>query len=276
MPISKAIRFSVIVCITTTVAICFAAIAKSQTVDTWQVLRGNPRCDHVIAQIRRHGVNQSVDNSIAASTVAATPFGFASVPATDLGDLQIVSVHRRVDEAEICGPRFMITVMNQSQHKVDGVDVSVVALLGAIHPHCPSATVRTCAIEPCTAVEVEVVLPNEALSMGNRNGTMIEFQSLVVVIDCHDEWIETNEANNVQAIAASAVPFVSETVKQTIQPAAELELAPNSPTPQTDTPAPLSPNDSLPTETDSVNVDALRNAMDKLNAQSTEVAVTSR
>ncbi|MGB7327538.1 MAG: hypothetical protein WBD31_21860, partial [Rubripirellula sp.] len=170
MSIFKVIRFSVVVCVTTTVAICFAAIAKCQTVDTLQVLRGNPRCDHVIEQVRRHGVNQSIDRSTASVSIATTPFGFASVPATDLGDLQIVSVHRLADEADVCGPRFKIVVMNQSQHKVDGVDVSVVALLGAIHPHCPNATVRTCAIEPCTAAEIDVTLPVEAMSMANRNG----------------------------------------------------------------------------------------------------------
>ncbi|MGB7324326.1 MAG: hypothetical protein WBD31_05605, partial [Rubripirellula sp.] len=92
----------------------------------------------------------------------------------------------------------------------------------------------------------------------------------VVVIDSHDEWIETNEANNVQAIAASAVPLISETVTQPVVPAAEHDNL----TPPARSPAPSSPRESLPTETD--NVDALRNAMDKLTAQTVDVAATSR
>ncbi|TWU59924.1 hypothetical protein Poly51_01970 [Rubripirellula tenax] len=279
-------RYTMVACVTTTIAICFAAIAQSQTIDTAQVLHGNPRCDHVIAQVMRHGVNQSIDRSAAVGNIAgSTPFGFASIPSDQIGDLQIVSVHRCGDLQNPVGPRFKIVVMNQSQHRVDGVDVSLVALLGAIQPHCPNATVRTCAIEPCTAAEVEITLPIEAISMGNNHGVVIGFQRLVVAIDSHDEWMEIDEANNIQAMAVATIPVIAPVITQVSTEVSQPEFAPSES-------APSVPASSVPASnasaqaaiqaiapavtTDTVNVDELRMAVEKLGASTAEVDGTTR
>ncbi len=267
----RLVRFTVAACVTTTIAFCFATIAHSQTIDTSHVLSGKPRCDHVISLVMRHGVNRSVDNSSTGQLAGSTPFGLASIASNEIGDLQIVSVQRCADVPELCGPRFTIVVMNQSQHRVDGVDVSVVALLGAIQPLCPNATVRTCAIEPFTAAQVEVTLPIEALSMGNHNGAVIGFQKLVVAIDSRDEWIEVNEANNVQALFASAIPVAATLVTQVSTDVSRTEVVPNESTP-------VAPSQSIGSiqspsaTTGTVDVDELRLAVEKLGANTAEVA----
>ncbi len=267
-------RFTVAACVTTTIAFCFATIAHSQTIDTSHVLIGNPRCDHVIAQVMRHGVNRSIDNSVAGALAESTVFGSASIPSNEIGDLQIVSVQRCGESPDPCGPRFAIVVMNQSQRLVDGVDVSVVALLGSIQPDCPNANVRTCEIKPWTAAQVEVTLPIEAFSMGNHNGAAIGFQKLVVAIDSRDEWMEVNEANNVQAFSASAIPVVATVVTHVRDDDSPLELAPIESSAVAVSP-PNAPMQDISATTATVDVDELRMAVKKLDANAAEVAGTS-
>ncbi|TWT53839.1 hypothetical protein Pla22_14730 [Rubripirellula amarantea] len=279
----KVLRYAVAACVTTTIAICFAAVAHSQTIDTSQVLIGSTRCDHVIAQVMRHGVNRSVDQPAMHPMVGSTPFGLASIPSGDIGDLQIVSVHRRPEIVEGCGPCFTVVVMNQSQHKVDGVDVSLVGLLGAIHPHAPNATVRTCEIAPGTAAEVEVTLPIGALAMGNNNGKIIGFQKLIVAIDSHDEWIEMNEANNVQALATSSIPMLADAVDQVGISSLPTEIvtseSASAMVTQVDVPKQIAPEATDASEASeapgSTDLDELRRAVEKLGANVTEVARTS-
>ncbi|WP_145173743.1 hypothetical protein [Rubripirellula lacrimiformis] len=209
MNVYSVCRYVAFASLATTILFCFAAVARGQEIQTWQVLHGSHRCDHVIAQVMRHGVNQSVDRSAGVGFTVATPNGFATTPTSEIGDLDIVSVHRCDTADGSVAPQFAVVVMNQSQREISDVEVSLVALLGQIHPHCPTATSFSTPIPPCTAAEVIVTLPVEALSMGNRFGSVVGFQSLVVCIDGHDEWVETNEANNILAIGVGDIPVAA-------------------------------------------------------------------
>ncbi len=269
-------RYCVAACVTTTIAVCLAELAHSQTIDTSQVLCGNSRCDHVVAQVMRHGVNRhatnlAANNLAASHLVGSSPFGLAAIASSDIGDLQIVSVQRVADLQTPCGPRFKIVVMNQSQHPVEGVDVSLVALLGAIQPHSPNATVRSCGIEPGTAVEVDITLPIEALSMGNNNGVVLGLQTLLVAIDSHDEWIEVDEANNLQALAAASIPIVETVITQMTTTVSESEFLPSVAAPAMVAPTSVPAADSLEV-TPEVDGDLLRQAVEKLGRDSAEIS----
>ncbi len=134
-----------------------------------------------------------------------------------MGDLEIIQVTQVLHDDAACGPKIAVIVRNQSVRQVCDFHVSAVAILGRICPSSPNRTVRVAKLEPGEAQEVLVQLPIEALAMGNRNGQIIGFQRLVVAIDSYDEFVETNEANNVKAFDRRDLQVVSPTVEQSVE-----------------------------------------------------------
>ncbi|WP_145168189.1 hypothetical protein [Rubripirellula lacrimiformis] len=285
MNVYSVCRYVAFASLATTILFCFAAVARGQEIQTWQVLHGSHRCDHVIAQIMRHGVNQSMDRSAGVGFTVATPNGFATTPTSEIGDLEIMSVHRCDTADGSVAPQFAVVVMNQSQREVSDVEVSLVALLGQIHPHCPTATSFSTPIPPCTAAEVIVTLPVEALSMGNRFGSVVGFQSLVVCIDGHDEWVETNEANNILAIGVGDIPVAAPAPSPGTAESPIIESPAIAP--ESIDPTGINPADTMPTFDDPgttgpqavapsgiTDTDALRMAVEKLGIPEAETAST--
>ena len=180
--------------------------AFAQEVLTSQVLYGGTRCDHVIHMILRDGVNNR--HEICNTLVQRGPLGIARVSACELGDLQILQVHRLEQVKPACGPRFAIVIENKSTRRVSDFHVTAVAVFGRIHPFSPNTTIQVDEIAAGEALEIQLQLPIDALSMGNRNGRVLGFQRLVIAIDSYDELVESNEANNLKAYDVSAIPCV--------------------------------------------------------------------
>ncbi|MEM9588596.1 MAG: hypothetical protein AAGA03_15045 [Planctomycetota bacterium] len=185
-----------------------SSAVRAQTVPTSQILQTGSTCDHVIRQVARHGVNNRFDRSTLPSMHHGGPLGPFAFPLSELGDLEIIDVRQIAHEEANCGPKFAITISNQSSRAVKDFHVAATATLGAIHRSSPVDTVRVACVKAGQAVEVHVTLPIEAFAMGNRNGQVIGFQNLIVVIDCFDELLETDEANNVKAYRQSELPTV--------------------------------------------------------------------
>ena len=194
------------------VSCAISAQAQAPIVRTTQVLHGGSLCDNVIHLIHCHGVNNSVDLAAGHTMLQHSPLGSMLVPGLELGDLEICNVAQICHEDPACGPRIAVTVKNLGCRKVCNFHISVVALFGPICPTSPNNTVCVENLGPGEAVEVIVQLPIEALAMGNRNGQVIGFQRVVVAIDSYDEFVETNEANNLKAFDVAALPVVTPTV----------------------------------------------------------------
>jgi hypothetical protein len=209
-------------------AMMFVAMssAKADGIDLAQLLHGGPSCDHVINLMLRHGVNNS--HSVAVDNVAHhSPFGPMLIPATELGDLELIQVAQLQHVDAACGPKFAVTVRNNSTRDVCGFRISLVALLGRIHPMAPTAVVKVDKVCAGAEAEFHLQMPIECLAMGNRNGQVIGFQRLVVAIDSFDQFVECNEANNIKVWARTAIPMatVIEKTEETVETAAPAAAA---------------------------------------------------
>ncbi len=192
---------------------CATSNVHAQTLRTVDLFSSSIRCDHVIQQILRHGVNNSVDRCESSSMFFHAPFGPSGGRDCEMGDLEIVQVSQLPHEDPACGPRFAVTVSNNSARKVCHFHVSIVALFGHITPTSPTGTLQVESIEPGTALEVHVQLPIESLAMGNRDGQVLGYQRIVVAIDSFDELAEANEANNLKAFDVGQIPIVTAVVE---------------------------------------------------------------
>ena len=72
--------------------------------------------------------------------------------------------------------------------------------------------------------QIRVQLPVEAWAMGNRDGQVFGYQTIIVAIDAFDELVETNEANNLKVFHRSEIPIEAviehasgETVEQVVE-----------------------------------------------------------
>ncbi|MGI9473295.1 MAG: hypothetical protein ACR2NZ_17265 [Rubripirellula sp.] len=261
---------------------CTAINAQAQGLNASQLLYGGTSCDHVIRLIHIHGVNNSFDVSASLVSTQFSPAGPIAVPHTELGDLEIVQV-AQVQHADIaCGPKFNVTIRNNSCRDVCNFHVSVVAALGRICPSSPNAT--ACVEKICAgqAVEVCVQLPIEALAMGNRNGQVIGFQRLVVAIDSFDVLAETNEANNLKAFACHEIPIAtavvtetaSVTTTETVTEGANPAVAPAAVTPNGAAPAP-SAAPATPAAP-AAQADPLRSAIRMMDQPATEAVASTQ
>lgn len=253
-------RILIRILLTSTLVVGSIVAARAQGVSTLQLLEPGSRCDHVIDLIMRHGVNNSVDRSAAHSLLHRSPWGAMAIPAVDLGDLEIAQVTQIAHDDAACGPKIVVTVHNRSCRQVCNFHVTAVAVLGRICPVSPSATVRVDQLEAGAAIEVVVTLPIEALAMGNRNGQVIGFQTLVVAIDSFDQLVETNEANNLKAFDVTELPQIAAGVEEA---AGSVSAEATVVEPPVDQPV----SENLPTgslQADQPAEDALRSAIEQL------------
>ncbi|MCM2373295.1 hypothetical protein [Aporhodopirellula aestuarii] len=183
-------------------------VCNGQDLTRADLLSCSSNCSHVIDLIHRYGVNQTCDTAGDRQWITHSAFGPAIIPASEAGDLSIASVHQIADIENGCGPKFAVVISNCSTRCVEGFSVTVVGTLGQIHCFSPCTTVKVDKIHPNESLQVEVTLPIEALAMGNRNGQVIGFQRLIVAIDSFDEFVETDEANNLKAFCASTLPIL--------------------------------------------------------------------
>ena len=191
---------------------CSAAHSVSaDEVDLAQVMGHGQSCDHIIQLIMRHGVNNSVDQS-QNSIVHHDRFGSYQIPDSEIGDLELSQVTALASEHG-CGPKFAIMVRNKSTREVCGVRVTAVALLGRICSDSPTQIAKIERIGPGEAAEIHITLPADALSMGNHNGQVVGFRRLLVAIDSFDQFMESNEANNIKVFDLASIPaaIVSQT-----------------------------------------------------------------
>lgn len=209
-------RSIILRCVLTASCLLVASMnSHAQPLTSSQWISGGTRCDHIIQMMLRHGVNNRFDRSATSSLLNYSPFGGINVPVSDLGDLQIVQVNQLPPEVPVCGPKFAVVVMNQSNRPVCSFHVSAAAVFGHICPTSPNTTVEVANIGAGEAMEVVVSLPIEAYSMGNRNGEVLSFQKLIVAIDSFDVLMETDEANNIRAFDATEIAVVTTVVQQT-------------------------------------------------------------
>ncbi|NND96076.1 MAG: hypothetical protein HKN47_01965 [Pirellulaceae bacterium] len=185
---------------------CVAGNAKADDIGLAQVFGNGHTSDHVISLVLRHGVNNSVDLAQSGSLLHPSGFGPMVIPATELGDLQLMQVSSIPDADPACGPKFAIVVRNHSHRDVCGLRVSAVALLGRIRPTSPTTVIKVDKICAGESLEIQVQLPVEAVAMGNHNGTLIGFRRLLIAIDSFDQFVETNEANNIKVFDVASIP----------------------------------------------------------------------
>lgn len=198
-------------------AMMFIAVgsAKADGVDLAHVLHGGPTADHVINLMLRHGVNNN--QNYGGQLAHHSPFGPMLIPHAELGDLELVQIALCENVDPACGPKFAVTVRNNSTRDVCGFRISLVALLGRIHPMAPTAVVKVDKLCAGAVAEFHVQLPMECLAMGNRNGQVIGFQRLVVAIDSFDQFVECNECNNIKVFARTAIPLAKVVETATVE-----------------------------------------------------------
>lgn len=262
-------------------AVMFVAVGstKADGVDLAHLLHGGPRCDHVINLMLRHGVNNS-HGQAATKLAHQSPFGPMLVPAAELGDLELVQVAQLEVVDAACGPKFAVTVRNNSTRDVCGFRISLVALLGRIHPMSPTAVVKVDKICAGAAVELHVQLPIECLAMGNRNGQVIGFQRLVVAIDSFDQFVECNEANNIKVFVRTAIPMATvvektvETVETASPAAVDSAVAVPAAAPASEAPAANQPAAAPVAPAATAPGNDLQNAINQLSEQQAQPPAT--
>lgn len=234
-------------------------------------LIGHPTgCQHVINLVHRHGVNHTFDRFGSANHLHHSPviltLGSMMIPAAEMGDLEIISVHQFSHDDPACGPKIAVVVANQSSRCVKSFSVTAVAMLGRMHFDSPNQTVKVEEIKAGEALQVELVLPIESLAMGNRGGQPIGFQRLVIAIDSFDELAETDEANNIKAYAIASVPMMTVAVVQATETVSVDPLASEIVAPGTQTTTIMTPG-TKPTPDGSS--DPLQAAIDQLGTVAT-------
>ncbi|WP_372895439.1 hypothetical protein [Stieleria sp.] len=196
------------------------AVAHADEAALRRLLHGPDRCDHVIPMLLRYGVNN--DSSPAAAMNTFHPYGPIAIPAAELGDLELISITRHADTAAGCGPSFDLVIKNCSTRDVCGAHVTLVGLLGRIRPTSPNVTTKLDSIPAGQAIQVTATLPIQSLAMGNLNGQAIAMNQVLVVLDSFDQFMESNEANNLRLYDAASIPVAATAV---IEPTATTETA---------------------------------------------------
>lgn len=197
---------------------CTCSTAKADDIELRRLLHGPERCDHVISLLLRHGVNNDSNQANAMNTFH--PLGPIAIPAADLGDLELVSVSRRSETVAGCGPSFDVVMKNCSTRDVCGSRITLVGLFGRILPSSPNVTAKVESLPAGQAVQMTLTLPIESLAMGNLNGQMIGFNRLLIVIDSFDQFMESNEANNLRVFDVAAIPVAAAPVAEVAEVAA--------------------------------------------------------
>lgn len=199
--------------------------ASADEVDFDRVLGEGQRCDHVIRLVLQHGVNNSI-NLHSHDLLHNTGLGTMVVPASEIGDLQLKQVTRIQHSNAASGPKFAVVIHNASSREVCDLRVTAVGLLSRIRPTSPTTVTKVQKILAGQSLEIQIVLPIESLTMGSLNGTSVGFRRLLVTIDSYDQFVETNEANNIKVFDLSSIPVaiaaptaIETPIAQPVQPA---------------------------------------------------------
>ncbi|WP_182868060.1 hypothetical protein [Stieleria mannarensis] len=237
------------------------AVAHADDAELRRLLHGPDRCDHVIGLLLRHGVNNTANP--AAAVNAFHPYGPIAIPATELGDLQLESITRHADTTTECGPSFDLVIKNCSTRDVCGAHVTLVGLLGRILPTSPNVTAKLDSVPAGQAVQVTLTLPIESLAMGNLNGQVIGMNRVLVVVDSYDQFMESDEANNLRSFELAALPVATAVVTETTESAAPVSVETTTPAPTTDA-SPQTAQPSSPSDIDGgITSPDLRTAIDQ-------------
>ncbi|MEZ6127991.1 MAG: hypothetical protein R3C59_04875 [Planctomycetaceae bacterium] len=228
----------------------FLQPANTQYLQHSQIL-GIPtsNCAHVIDLLMTNRMRQQTNQ-------AGTPEVFLPhlTVGTRTGDLELLGVHLVCDGDSGKGPVFQISMRNNSTVPIGNFQVSLVAVIGQIHVHAPTATVRIRRMECDQETQVQVQLPVTCMSMHCVSGQS-EFDTLIVALDSFDELLECDELNNVQILKRCDVPvLVVETAPSTPVPSAPVE-SPGAVVPQAPVPEAPAPEKSPLDELDLDNLD---------------------
>ena len=198
------VAFAAVACVAITQ---LHSVGHADDIDLHRLLNGPERCDHVFPLLMRHGVNN--DCPVGAAAAVVHPLGPVAIPAAELGDLQIVSIAKHAEITAGCGPSFDLIVKNCSTRDVCDVRVTMVALLGRILPTSPSVTLKIASLPAGQAMQFTITMPIESLAMGNLNGQAIPFNRVLLVLDSFDQFMESNEANNLRLFDAATIPVAT-------------------------------------------------------------------
>ena len=202
----------------------------------------SPGCGHVIEMLVRHGGLYELGPMGRSATVVPSPYGPFMMPASELGDLEIECISEVPQADPACAPTFVVTIANKSIRDLCDVQVSLVALLGPIRPFNPTAITRVERIPAGASIEVSLQLPIESLAMGRNGNAVIGFQKLLVAIDSLDQYLELDEANNLQLLCRADIPQQTVVVEP---PAIPIEVEVPVEVPVEVTPVPNAPQVSL-------------------------------
>lgn len=185
-------------------------------------------CGHVIDLMMNVRILQRSGQSGHTGPVALPHLSVGVNP----GDLELLGVHLVCEGDTAKGPVFQIDMKNSSQVPIGNFHVSLVGVLGRIHPHSPSATVRIPRMEPGQCTQIQIQLPLTCMTMGGTGQTS-GFDTLIVALDSYDELIECNEVNNLLIVnrcdVALLAPVPAEPPQAALQAPAVPDAGPNSP-----------------------------------------------
>ncbi|TWT87657.1 hypothetical protein Mal64_31990 [Pseudobythopirellula maris] len=223
-----------------------------------QLLMGGPRCDHVIDLLMRFGIGGGAGVGPAAGMIAHSPYGPIEMPAVELGDLQIAGVALVASDDPACAPTYAVTIKNCSPRDVCHLQVTLVALLGPIRPHDPTALATVDSIPAGGCVEIAIQLPIESLAMGQGvlgDGCPLAFQKLLVAIDSLDGFAEIDESNNLQLLCRSDIPAQVVVEAPAVEAIGEPADAPAAVQPVEPAPAPETQQGELDSALDAFGVE---------------------
>lgn len=257
---------TLVMAIATICCITCIALSQANAADSQPIVR-HDSCHHVINQVARHGVNNSVNvlNTRGVMNLPAPLIYGGTTNAKAIGDLEILHVGAVPTATPGCGPEFLVVVKNNSCREVCGMQLSAVALLGTIHPMSPTTILTVPSIAADAAIELSVVLPANALKMGNYNRTAVGFDRLLIAIDSSDEFAEADEANNLKLFELSMLVAAAQPPQPTINiaPVPNVDLPDAMQIPPSQTVAPPLATPSVP----AVDIDGndLRTAMERMS-----------
>lgn len=185
------------------------AVPAAQAGDPYGVLpqgrqfRHQPQCSHVIELMMR---NKFTGGKLAPA-VMHTPYGPRLIQ-PEVGDLELCSVQLVCEATAECGPKFAVTFTNHSTRDVEGFHISLVAVLCHIDPFDPTTTVKVECLKAGETATLEIALPITAMAMRTADARLAEFDTLVVALDAYDEYLESDECNNIQVLKRAEIEAV--------------------------------------------------------------------
>jgi hypothetical protein len=206
-----------------------------------QVTRLNVDCGHVIELLITNRFRQNAFQNGS----ELSPGLRLGIPETEvLGDLELLSIQLDSTVDPRNGPVFDIALRNNSRVILENVTVSAVAVVGQINVHSPTAVCSVSRIDEGELTSLRIQLPAASMVLGSAGTPAVPFDTLVVAIDSFDEFVESNELNNVRIIRRTDIPILPVAV---LTPAASV-AAPqiSEPTQSSTSPVIAVPDESRP------------------------------